>query len=172
MKEIKFYNVLFPIWLILFFPPVIFITLFGNFIIDSLVVFAAFKIYRMTAHQIEFGSYYKKSVIKVWLFGFAADLIGAVILFLTGIAGDPLNLPYEVTAAINYDPFSHPAGLAVVIFAMLISGLFIFIFNYFFTFARLIEDIKLRFKTAMTIAVATIPWTFLLPTKWFYYSRF
>lgn len=172
MKEIKFYNVLFPIWLIIFFPPVIFITLAGNFIIDSLVVFAAFKIFRMAARQIELRSFYKKSIIKVWLFGFAADVIGAIVLFIAGISGDQLKLPYEVISAVNYDPFSNPAGLAIVIFAMLISGLFIFIFNYCFTFARLIEDRKLRLRTALTIAVATIPWTFLLPTKWFYYSRF
>lgn len=168
MKEIKLYNVIFPVWFLLFFPPVIFITLFGNLIIDSLVVIAAFTMFRMTAHQISLKSFYKRSIIKVWLFGFAADLIGAAILFVTGITGDQLGLPHEVTSAVNFDPFSHPAGLAVVIIAMLISGLYIFIFNYYLTFVRLIEDKGLRFKTALTIAVITIPWTFLLPTRWFY----
>ncbi len=154
----------------LFFPSVIFITLFGNFVIDSLVIIAVFTMYKMAVHQIELKSFYKRSIIKVWLFGFAADLIGAIILFVMGITGDSIGLPYEVTSAVNFDPFSHPAGLAIVIFAMLISGLFIFIFNYYFTFVRLIEDKRLRFKAALTIAVITIPWTFLLPTRWLYNS--
>ncbi len=168
MKEIKFYNVIFPIWFLLFFPPVIFITLFGNFLIDSLVIIATFFILKMSIHQMELKSFYKKSIIKVWLFGFAADLIGAAVLFGMTLIGDQLGLPYEIMSAVNYDPFSNTAALAVVIAAMLISGLFIFIFNYCFTFARHIEDKRLRFKTALTIAVITIPWTFLLPTRLLY----
>ena len=38
MKQIKLYNVIFLIWILLFFPPVIFITLIGNFMIDTLVI--------------------------------------------------------------------------------------------------------------------------------------
>jgi len=37
MKQIKLNNVIFPIWMLLFIPPVIFIALIGNFIIDSLM---------------------------------------------------------------------------------------------------------------------------------------
>lgn len=168
MKEIKLYNVLFPVWLILFFPPVIFITLFGNFIIDSLVVIAVFALFRMKTYQLDFRSFYKKSIVKVWLLGFAADLAGAVVMFVTGISGDSLGLPHEITSGVNYDPFSHPGALAIVIFAMLLSGFLVYVFNYYITFARLIENERLRFKTAMTIAVITVPWTFLVPSKWFY----
>jgi len=42
LKDIKFYNIIFPLWFVLFLPPVIFITLVGNFVIDSLVVIACF----------------------------------------------------------------------------------------------------------------------------------
>ena len=168
MKDIKLYNVIFPIWLLLFFPPVIFITIFGNFLIDSLVIAAVFYMLKMSNYQMSLKSFYKSSIIKVWLFGFIADIIGAGILFGIGITGDSLGLPYEITSAVNFDPFDHPAALAIIVFAMLISGLFIFIFNYYFSFARQIEDKKLRFKTALMVAVITIPWTFLLPTRWFY----
>lgn len=40
MKQVKLYNVIFPIWLLLIFPPVALIALAGNFIIDSLVIAA------------------------------------------------------------------------------------------------------------------------------------
>ena len=46
MKDDKLYNIIFPVWLFLFFPPVILITLAGNFIIDSLVVIAGYFLFK------------------------------------------------------------------------------------------------------------------------------
>ncbi|HOO12660.1 MAG TPA: hypothetical protein PK684_06890 [Bacillota bacterium] len=42
MKHIKFYNVIFPIWFLMFFPPVVLLTLAGNFIIGSQAVAGCF----------------------------------------------------------------------------------------------------------------------------------
>jgi len=171
MKQVKLYNVIFPIWFILFFPPIIFITLAGNYIIDSLVVIGCFFIYKLSSkQQVNFKTFYKKSIIKVWLFGFLADIIGVAILFITGILGGSLGIPHDWLTGINFDPFNHPAAVVIITFAMLISGLFIFLFNYNITFKNQIEEKKLRFKVALTIAIITIPWTFLLPTKWFYHG--
>ena len=169
MKQTKLYNVIFPIWFLLFFPPVIFITLVGNFIIDSLVILLCFFVFKLMETQ-NLKAFYKKSILKVWLFGFLADIIGASILFTTGILGDSFGLPYELISAINYDPFSSPIAFIIIIFAMIVSGVFMFIFNYRITFKKQIADKQLRFKVALTIAIVTIPWTFLLPTKWFYYG--
>jgi len=168
MKEIKLYNVIFPIWFLLFFPPVILITIAGNFVIDSIVIIACFFMFKLSQTQENLKSFYKKSILKVWGFGFLADIIGAAILFTLGILGDYFGLPNDLIAGINYDPFSHPLAVAIIVFSMLVSGVLIFIFNYYFVFKKQIEDKKLRFKVALTIAVITIPWTFLLPTKWFY----
>lgn len=170
MKYIKLYNVIFPIWFLLFFPPVIFITLIGNFLIDSLVLIACFFLFKLTIKQKNLKEFYKSSILKVWIFGFLADILGAAILFLLGILGDSLGLPSELITGINYDPFSNPAAVAVIVFAMLISAALIFMFNFALTFKKQIEEEKLRFKVAITIAIVTIPWTFLLPTKWFYHG--
>jgi hypothetical protein len=169
MRKITLYNVIFPIWFLLFLPPVIIITLIGNFIIDSLVIMACFFVFRLGNIQNNLKTFYNKSILKVWIFGFLADIMGAAILFLAEISGDFLGLPNELIAGINYDPFSHPASVAIIIFSMLISAVFIFVFNYKFTFKKQIEDKKLRLKVAITIAIITMPWTFLLPTKWFYH---
>lgn len=166
----KLYNVIFPIWFILFFPPVIFITLMGNYVIDSLVIVACFYMFKLDNTQNNLKTFYKKSISKVWMFGFLADFIGAAILFLLSILGDLLRLPNELITGINYDPFSHPGAVLIIIFSMLISGAFILFFNNKFTFGKLIEDKSLRLKVAITIAIVTIPWTFLLPTKWFYHG--
>lgn len=169
MKQVKLYNVIFPIWFLLFFPPVIFITLAGNFIIDSLVILLCYSVFKLKDIQNDMKFFYKKTITKVWLFGFLADIIGAAILFLIGILGDSWGMPYELVSAINYDLFSNPLAVIIVIFAMLVSGIFIFLFNYRITLKKIISDNHIRFKVALTIAIITIPWTFLIPTKWVYY---
>lgn len=102
------------------------------------------------------------------MFGFAADLAGAFILFGIMILGDYLVLPNELIGAINYDPFSHPVALLLIMVAILVSGICLFLLNYKVIFRTLIAEKGLRFKVALTIALVTMPWTFLLPTKWFY----
>lgn len=167
MKDIRLYNVIFPLWFFLFLPPVILITLIGNFVIDSLVVIACFFIFKLADIQKSLTEFYKGSILKVWILGFLADIIGASILFILGIL-NPLELPTDLITGINYDPFSNPAAVAVITIAMLVSAVFIFMFNYRITFSKQIDDKKLRAKVAITVALITMPWTFLLPTKWFY----
>lgn len=167
MKQIKLNNVIFPVWFLLFMPPVTFITLFGNFIIDSIVVMICFSVFKLSNH-IDLKAFYKKNILKVWIFGFLSDILGAIILLYTGILGNFLNLPSGVITGINFDPFSNIGALLIVILAMLVSAFFIFIFNYNLTFKKSVEDKKLRFKVAITLAIVTMPWTFLIPTKWFY----
>ncbi|MFY9440807.1 MAG: hypothetical protein WAP28_05090 [Tepidanaerobacteraceae bacterium] len=167
MKGIKLYNVIFPIWLLLFFPPVILVTIVGNFIIDSLVICICYFAFKLS-DNLALKTFYTGSIYKVWVFGFMSDLIGAAILFTTGILGDSLGIPYEIYSAINFDPFSNPVALAIIVFAMAVSALLIFLLNYKVTFKKLIADRHMRLKLALAIAIVTMPWTFLLPTKWFY----
>ena len=168
MKSIKLYNVIFPIWLLMFFPPVILLTLAGNFIIDSLVVAGCYYAFKLAQVQDSLKQFYRSSIIRVWLFGFLADFAGAVILFALGTIGDFWGMPYDIYTAISYDPFGHPVAVVVIVFAMLVSGALIFVFNDKVVFSKLIEEKGTRLKVALAIAIVTMPWTFLLPTKWFY----
>ena len=167
MKETKLYNVIFPIWLLLFFPPVILVTIVGNFIIDSLVICLCYFAFKLS-DNLALKTFYTGSIYKVWVFGFMSDIIGAAILFTTGILGDSLGIPYEIYSAINFDPFSNPVAVAIIVLAMAVSALLIFLLNYKVTFKKLIADRHMRLKLALAIAIVTMPWTFLLPTKWFY----
>ncbi|WP_213975425.1 MULTISPECIES: hypothetical protein [Tepidanaerobacter] len=167
-RGIKLYNMIFPVWLLLFFPPVILITLFGNYIIDSLVVTACFFVYKLANLGFNLKIFYKECILKVWLYGFLADFIGATILFLLGICGDRFGLPYELVSAICYDPFSHPLAVVITVSSIVASAALIFLFNYRLIFRNQIQEHTLRRKIALSIAVFTAPWTFLIPTKWFY----
>jgi hypothetical protein len=123
--------------------------------------------FKLAATQDKAFVFYTKNIFKVWAFGFLADIIGAAILFIIVVL-EPVKLPHKWTSAISFDPFSHTAAVVIIVLVMLLSGLFIFLFNYNITFKNQIEDKRQRFKLALFIAAVTIPWTFLLPTKWFY----
>jgi hypothetical protein len=167
MKKMKLYNVIFPIWLLLFFPPVIFITLIGNFVIDSIVVIVCCRIFKLiNSHNILY--YWKKSIFKVWLIGFLADFIGALFLFSVQILGDSIGMPYNITNSIAYNPFNNIWGCIIVVIAISISAVVIYIMNARFAFKNIIEDEKMKVKFAITLAIVTAPWTFLLPTQIFY----
>ncbi|SFA95350.1 hypothetical protein SAMN04488072_104117 [Lentibacillus halodurans] len=168
MKDIKVYNVIFPIWILLFFPPILFVMLIGNFLIDSLVIIVCFYLFKLVNTQQNLKTFYRKSILKVWLFGFTADMIGAMSLFGLLMGSDMLGLPNDLINAISYDPFSHPLAVMIIVFFIMVSAFFIFLFNYKVTFRKLIGEKALRIKVALAIAIITMPWTFLLPTKWFY----
>lgn len=114
----------------------------GNFIIDSLVIIVYFYILKIEGSNLK--EFYKASILKVWIFGFIADIIGASILL--GIQA--FRLPGEVISAIYFDPFRHPVAVVIIVIAMLVSSVFIFLLNYFFTFKRVILEKGQRIKVA------------------------
>lgn len=168
MKQKKIYNIIFPFWLITLLPPVLFIMLIGNFIIDSLVVLGCFYGYKLGNKYINIKTFYLRTIIMVWIFGFFSDIIGAaILLLLTSIEGY-FHVNNDIINAVNYDPFSNLFAVIIILLCMMISSTFIFLFNYLITFKYIVDDKKLRFKVALTISLVTMPWTFLIPTKWFY----
>ncbi|MGI6537992.1 MAG: hypothetical protein ACOX22_06620 [Caldicoprobacterales bacterium] len=166
MKQVKLYNVIFPIWLILFFPPVIFITLAGNFIIDSLIIIAAYFLFK-PHEELNWFRFYKSCILKVWVFGFIADIIGAALLFACAVLQDYIGISDKVIEALMTNPFNNILATLLVVVAMVISSLLIIFFNHQYVFSKLIDDELTRWKVAGFLAITTLPWTFLIPTSIF-----
>ena len=147
MKTTKLYNVLFPFWMLLLFPQLWLIVLPGNFIIDSLVLIASLYILKIADKK----QWYKKHIVKIFAFGMLSDIIGAaymlflMLAFEVGRMGDELYLTLP---------------------ALTISAILIFVFNYCITFKKAEKD--LRLKLAITFAIVTAPYTFLVPSSWLY----
>ena len=74
----KLHNVFFPIWLLLLFPPAWLIVLPINLLIDSLVIYFTLK-YLKVEEKINI---LKKAILKTWIFGFVADIIGVIVMLL------------------------------------------------------------------------------------------
>nr|WP_315019639.1 hypothetical protein [uncultured Aminipila sp.] len=165
-KEIKLYNIIFPIWMLVMFPPTWIVILPANFIIDSIVFLIALK---FIIKNIDIRKNYRKTILKVWSLGFAADIVGTLTLFIvqTGFC----NMGNEVInqlEAIYWNPLDNPYAFLYVSFAITISAILIFIFNYKISFKNVDLNNIEKIKVSLTLAILTAPYTFLLPTEMFY----
>ena len=113
-KDIKLYNVLFPLWMILLFPICWLIVISGNFIIDSLVLIISINILKLPEKK----QFYQHHILKIFAFGMLADIIGSIYMLTN------LSIGFSKTGDEPY----------LTIPALTISTVLIFVFNYFFTF--------------------------------------
>lgn len=88
----------------------------GNFLIDSLVIFISFKLFKaMDATGYALPELYKKAILKVWGWGFLADIIDVIPLFIVfGMGIYPFKIPYEIQAAVFMEPFSNIWAFLIV----------------------------------------------------------
>ncbi len=146
-NEIKLYNVLFPLWMLLLFPATWFVVLPGNFIIDSVVLLLAMAGLRVEDKKRCYG----KSIWKIYGFGLLADGVGSAYMLL-------------MTAVFQVGQMGDEWYLTLP--ALLISAVLIFLLNYYVTFRH--RDGKLRRTMALVFALFTAPYTFLVPSSWLY----
>ena len=147
IKKLKLNNIIFPVWLLWLFPIVWLIVIPANFIIDSLVLLACLYILKLSDKLI----FYKKHILKIYLFGMLSDIIGSIYMFLMMFIFKTATTGFE---------------LYLTIPGVVFSGVLIFIFNYFITFKNI--DKKDRLRLSIIFAVVTAPYTFLIPFNWLY----
>ena len=146
-KDVKLYNVLVPVWFLMLIPLVWVVVLPGNFLIDSIVLLIAMKCLQIQERK----TFYKRHILWIFGFGLLSDLVGSAFMFLTayvlelGTYGDEIYLTIP---------------------AILIAAVCIFLLNYFVTFRKL--DKAQAKKLALTYAIATAPYTFLIQSSWIY----
>ena len=145
-KGTRLYNILFPIWMLMFFPVVWLIVLPGNFIFDSIVLLIAMAALKICERK----DFYKRHILKIFAFGMLSDFIGAGFILL----------------AAGLELYSFETELYFTIPAVIIAAAAIFLFNYFVTFRGL--DAPTRMKLSLTFAIATAPYTFAIPSALIY----
>lgn len=159
-KDIKLYNLIFPVYMLWLMPPVFFIVAILNFIIDSIVVLIAEKYLKIK----DIFTKYKKVILKVWIFGFIADFIGALFLFVMSALFENLNIPIKYS--IDYNPFGNIYALIITLVGILIAGVLIFIFNKKICFNKIELTERQRFILSLVMAIVTAPYLFLMPIIW------
>ena len=144
-KEIRLYNVIFPVWMLLLFPQTWLLVLPGNFLVDSLVLLLAMIFLKMENKK----QIYQSKILPVWLFGLLADMVGTAFLLLTILLGNNAGDAWYW-----------------ILPAVVLSAVCIFLLDYFVTFRKI--ETKERRLLALAFAVFTAPYTFFIPTGWIY----
>lgn len=146
-KDVRLYNVLFPMWALMSLPMLWYLVIPGNFIVDSLVLVIAMAVLKLENRW----AFYKKHILAVFGFGFLADILaalpmwGAIMLELGG-------------------PYCDSPLMTVPCVAL--AGVLIYVFDYCITFRKC--EPALRKKLSLTYAIATAPYTYMIPTRWLY----
>jgi len=170
-NNIILYNMIFPLWLLWIIPSTWIVILPANFLID-LAVLLIMHCLKISGRK----EIIKRSVWKIWVFGFISDFIGTFFMFLVNIIDSFLDYRSPLTEwwynnltnAVTYNPLSTPAAFLWTILCILISGSCIFLFNYHFCLRKAVPDQILRKKLALSLAIFTAPYLFLVPTSWFF----
>lgn len=160
-RPVRLYNVIFPIWFLFLVPAVWLVALPGNLIIDCAVVL-------LTLLALKHAD--KKAVLRhawwrVWLLGFAADFVGVLFLlpsmFMLGYLPEPWDTWLQ---PVMYNPFKSWLAFAVTLIAVALSGVCIYFFDRRALRSCPALDDRQRHIVCLTLAVATAPWLFFIPT--------
>lgn len=156
-NSITLYNIILPIWLMAVVPPLVFVSLALSYGIDTLVL-------RISGSKLtgDGKALWKSSILRVWLLGFAADLIGSVWMFFPALT----EWNADIVNAIMLNPFSHPVGFIWAAVGIVISAVMIYIFNLHFGLKKAELTDEQRKKAALWLAIFTAPYLFLIPMVW------
>ena len=159
-KEIRLYNVIFPIWMLWFIPATWILILPANFVIDFAVLFFTLKYLKVE----ERGQIAKKCILRVWICGFLADIIGSIFMFLPIL----LDVDAGFVNSIAMNPFESIWAMIYTTIALMIAGGCIYLFNLKFCLNNSGLATAQKKKVALVLAVITAPYLYYLPTAWFY----
>lgn len=169
-RDEKLYNVLFPLWFLLLVPISWLIVIPANFVIDLLALLLAMKLLRMP----DIGKNLKSAVLKSWLAGFAADLVGGGAMFLSVLAGEFLPGPvrswvyHNITEAVMVNPFSSVGGFLWTAGCVALAGGIIYLLNLKFCLKKTTLSLAQKRKLALAMALVTAPYLFFVPTVLLY----
>lgn len=150
-REIKLYNVIFPIWMLWTFPPAWLAVLPANLLFDGLALFLS-----LTAlGRADKKSRMRSLLLPFWGCGFLADFVGTAWMYL-GLFISELSGGWT-----PYLPLAHPAAFAWTLSAVAVSGVCI----YFLDRAVLKGELaplpqREQRIIALSMAAVTAPWTF------------
>lgn len=153
MKDIRLYNVMFPIWFFFFFPAVWLLILPVNFMVDSLVIWLSAS--KQGIH--ERLPLWKEHILPVWGIGFLSDLIGAGLIFLIYLAVASLPI------LDFFNPTLFPGTTLISLPGVVLAGVLIYWLNKKQTFRRSYLDSAQIHKLCLHLAIFTAPYTMLIP---------
>lgn len=162
-SNVRFYNILLPLWLIIFLPSYLWLGLIPlNYIIDRVVL-------RWSLGDMpDKGLFCRKHTWKICLAGFFSDLVGSLILLGVSIPASEISEKfYDIGHAIMFDPFSNLIGLLIVIASIAVSAVCIYFLDKWILGMAGLEP-ELVKRSAVRLALITAPYLYLFPSRLLY----
>lgn len=159
----KIYNILLPLWLLIFLPSYLWLALIPlNYMIDRVVLKWSL------GGVFDKGLFCRKHTWKICLAGFLGDLAGALILLIISIPLANQNEKlYDIGHAIMFDPFSNPAGLLIVVASIAVSAACIYLLDKWILGRAGLDPEQVK-RSALRLALITAPYLYLFPSRFLY----
>lgn len=151
-ERCRLYNVLFPMWLFYLFPTGVWLLLLpANFAVDTLVLRWGAK---RLGHP-DVAGLWRRSILRVWGFGFLSDLLGAGLVLGLQLLIDAVGLPWNT--------FFFPGVTLLSLPGVLLAGFGIYAFNARYAFAGSgLTPEQIR-RLSRWLALFTAPYAMLIP---------
>lgn len=168
-QQITLYNLIFPVWLIWLLPPVVFLILPANFLYDLLVTALTMRVLQVSERKAKI----QRVIVRIWLYGFLADLAGSVGLVLVSFVEPKRDSVWadwwydKLMGPSVYNPLENPWAFLYVGLFILLSAILIYVFNVRICLRKADLDQYQRRKLALSLAVFTAPYLFWMPITWF-----
>ena len=164
------YNILLPLWILVFWPSWLWLILIpANYLIDRVVL-------RWSLGDMpEKGSFCRRHTWKICIAGFAADGIGALLLFAVFMFSAVVEetsvgeIFQDIAYGVGFNPFSDILAFLIVAAAVLLAMLVIYLLDRWIL-KRAGLDMEQVKKSAIRLAVITAPYLFFFPSAVLYSS--
>lgn len=153
-RDIKLYNLIFPMWGIYFYAilfPYFFVLLLpANFIVDTVMLLLLFFLFKVPEKK----ELYQKGIWKAWGFGFLADFLAAGVLVILSSA---VSLPFHI-----YAPLSSVGAFLFATVGVVLAGVLIYFFHIKFVWKGILLEEGKKKKIALGMAILTAPYLMYL----------
>ncbi len=167
-NDYRMYNLLLPIWLIIFVPTWLWLLLIpANYLLDRIVL-------RWSLGDMpDKGLFCRRHNWKICLAGFVSDFVGALLLivFTFGLgmlteSGGPEFLE-DAIGAVMMNPFANILALIVTLAAVCVAGVCIYFLDIGIL-KRVGLDASQAHRSAIRLALITAPYVYLFPSQLLY----
>lgn len=171
-KCVKLYNILLPLWIIIFMPTYLWLVLIPlNYIVDRVVLrwsLRGLDDEDSLGGLADRGLFCRKHTWKICLAGFLSDFAGALLLLGISLplAGKG-DAAMKIGNAIMFDPFSSFPGFLIVAVSIALSAVCIYFLDKWILRKAGLGPEQVK-RSAIRMALITAPYLYLFPMRLFY----
>ena len=156
------YNILLPIWLLVWFPTWLWLILIpANYLIDRIVLHLSL------GDMEDRGVFCRHNTWRICVAGFLSDFVGSVLLIAAMVLIESFPGAHDLGYALTLNPFAHIGALAITIVAIAVAGLLIFKLDSWLLGNAGLDPERAR-TAALRLAILTAPYLFLFPAGLLY----